>query len=56
MKFDIKALDVRLDEKSKKLYVNDAEVGSAVRKLEDMKDVIFNQNIINKRKQKNTVL
>ncbi len=49
MKFDIKALDVRLDEKSKKLYVNDAEVGSAVRKLEDMKDVIFNQNIINKR-------
>ncbi len=55
MKLNVKAVDLEFDEKSKKLYSEGEEVRSSVRRLDEMRDVIFNKNFIND-KNKNDIL
>ncbi len=47
MHLNAKAIELDFDEKTKKLYADRIEIPSSIRKLSDMKDVIFNQNFIN---------
>lgn len=47
MKINVSAVRIEFDEKTKSLYAEGAEIQPSIRKLGDMKDVLFNQNFIN---------
>lgn len=47
MKLNVKAVDLEFDEKAAKLYADTAEVGFSVRCLEELKEVLFNKNLLN---------
>lgn len=47
MKLNVKAVELEFDEKLNKLFADGVEVPRQIRKLGEMKDVIFNQTFIN---------
>jgi glucose-6-phosphate isomerase len=55
MELNVRAVNLTFDEKTNKLYSDGVEVPSSVRKLSEMKDVIYNKNFINE-KNKDDVL
>jgi glucose-6-phosphate isomerase len=55
MDLGIKAVRLDFDEKTYKLYADGIEVPSRVRKLEEMRDVLLNQNFLNS-KNKDDIL
>ncbi len=55
MKLNVKAVDLEFDEKEKKLFADGEEVPFSVRKVSEMKDVLFNKDFINS-KNKNDIL
>ncbi len=48
MKLNTNAVELTFDESERKLYADGVEVPFSVRRLGDLKDVIFNRNFINK--------
>ena len=55
MKLNVKAVDLEFDEKERKLFVDGREIPFSVRKVSEMKDVLFNKEFING-KNKNDVI
>lgn len=55
MKLSVKAVDLEFDESERKLFADGIEVPFSVRKVGEMKDVLFNREFIGS-KNKNDIL
>ena len=55
MKLNVKAVDLEFEEKERKLFAEGKEIPFSVRKVSEMKDVLFNKDFVNA-KNKNDIL